>query len=237
MKKILIIKTGSTFNDLIPLIGDFEDWIIKGLVIDTEMAHIIDVRKNKKIPDIQQFSGVVITGSHSMVTSREKWILKLSEWIKLNHNKQIPILGICFGHQIIAFSLGGDVDYHSKGAELGVVEINLNTNAKNDLLFSCLQRKFIGYAAHSQTVTKLPTNAKVLAFNSFENHHAFRVGEYTWGIQFHPEFNNRIIEEYKERLKDSVHDKNSQESIDYMCFNEEQTKILLKRFKEICFEI
>jgi len=234
MKKILIIKTGSTFNDLVPLIGDFEDWIIKGLEIDTEIVDIIDVRNKKEIPDIQQFSGAIITGSHSMVTSKEEWMLKLSEWIKSNCDKQIPILGICFGHQIIASSLAGNVDYHSNGIELGAVEINLNENSKSDLLLSCLPEKFMGYAAHSQTVTKLPDNAKVLAFNSFEDHHAFRVGKCIWGIQFHPEFNSKIMKEYKKRLKDTIREENSQKKNDYINFEENQSEILLKRFKEIC---
>ena len=47
-----------------------------------------------------------------------------------------------------------------------------------------------------QTVKKLPTGAQLLAQNSFESHHAYRIGKNAWGVQFHPEFTADIMKEY-----------------------------------------
>ncbi|MFZ5968072.1 MAG: glutamine amidotransferase [Bacillota bacterium] len=235
MKKLLIIKTGSTFDDLVPQIGDFEDWIMECLGVNRELVHIIDVTTHHEIPDIHLFSGVIITGSHAMVTDKEEWMVKLCEWIKANYRQAVPILGICFGHQIIADSLGGNVDYHKNGIEMGSVQIQLTEAGQNDLLLSCLPHEFMSYAAHSQTVTTLPHGTVVLAYNSFERHHAFRMGRCTWGIQFHPEFNSQAMMAYINRHKNSVGEKSVEEKINFIAWEENPSKILLKRFKDLCF--
>jgi GMP synthase (glutamine-hydrolysing) len=53
---------------------------------------------------------------------------------------------------------------------------------------------------HSQSVRELPPGATLLAGNTFEPHHAFRVGKCAWGIQFHPEFNQERMDTYVHHL-------------------------------------
>ncbi|HCY87085.1 MAG TPA: glutamine amidotransferase, partial [Desulfobacteraceae bacterium] len=98
------------------------------------------------------------------------------------------VLGICYGHQILARAMGGAVDYHPGGAEIGTVDIHCLPEAGKDVLFNDLPPVFKGHVVHSQTVTRLPEGAVLLARNEFEPHHGFRVGERAWGVQFHPEF-------------------------------------------------
>jgi len=85
------------------------------------------------------------------------------------------------------------VDYHELGEEKGEVEIQLTNDGKKDPLLGVLPSHFSAYASHTQTVTKLPKNARVLAKNNFESFHAVSFGEKVWGLQFHPECTDHFL--------------------------------------------
>ena len=67
-KKILIIKTGSTFPALVSRLGDFDDWVISGMKLPKERFLTVSVFKNEALPSTDEISGIVIPGSHDMVT-------------------------------------------------------------------------------------------------------------------------------------------------------------------------
>jgi GMP synthase (glutamine-hydrolysing) len=113
--------------------------------------------------------------------------VKTAQWLKQVVQKNIPVLGICFGHQLLAHTFGGSVDFHELGEEKGEVEIRLTKEGKQDPLLGVLPEHFKGYASHFQTVTRIPKNAIVLAENDFESTHALAFKENVWGVQFHPE--------------------------------------------------
>ena len=100
----------------------------------------------------------------------------------------MPLLGICYGHQLLAHALGGDVGYHPDGREMGTVEIDLHPPAADDPLFAGLPQRFPAQATHLQSVLRPPAGATVLARSLHDACHAFRWGERAWGLQFHPEF-------------------------------------------------
>jgi GMP synthase (glutamine-hydrolysing) len=66
MKKIYIIKAGTTFENIVEKYGDFEHWILK--YIDDFSTQIIDIQQNEQLPKFENCAGVIITGSHEMVT-------------------------------------------------------------------------------------------------------------------------------------------------------------------------
>jgi GMP synthase (glutamine-hydrolysing) len=100
--------------------------------------------------------------------------------------------------------MGGTVDFHPEGTEIGTREITRLPEADQDPLFKDLPEIFKGHVVHSQTVTRLPENAVLLAQNVFEPHHGFRVGESAWGVQFHPEFSARAMRGYIKHLAETV---------------------------------
>lgn len=197
MKKIWVIKTGQTFPVAAKRFGDFEQWIFSG----AHPQHAFErnttaVFLDQTLPDLSQVDAVIITGSPAMVTDRAPWMEQLAEWLRQLVAANTPILGICFGHQILAHALGGVVDYHPKGRELGTVGVTLLPESKEDSLFKNLPNDFSAHVSHKQTVLTLPQNAVRLACNDFEPHHAFRVGSCAWGLQFHPEFTEEVMKEY-----------------------------------------
>jgi GMP synthase (glutamine-hydrolysing) len=196
MKKLYIIKCGSTFDSIKNDYKDFEHWIIDKFENKDKNIVIINAQKNEKLPILTKNDAVILTGSHSMVTHEESWSLEVEKWLPKLIEDEVPLLAICYGHQLLAKSLGGVSGYHENGMEIGSVDINLEENAKNDEIFSKLQNSFKAHTIHSQTVIELPKNAIKLAFNNHDKNHAFRVGNCAWGVQFHPEFDKNIMNLY-----------------------------------------
>lgn len=196
MKKLYIIKCGSTFDSIKNDFKDFEHWIMDKFENKDKNIVIINAQENEKLPTLTKNDAVILTGSHSMVTHEELWSLEVEKWLPKLIDEEVPLLAICYGHQLLAKSLGGVSGYHENGIEIGSVDINLEENAKNDEIFSKLQNNFKAHTIHSQTVIKLPKNATRLAFNSHDKNHAFRVGNCAWGVQFHPEFDKNIMNLY-----------------------------------------
>jgi len=130
------------------------------------------------------------------VTENLPWSVKLEKWIQLVFTAQIPILGICYGHQLLAQAAGGRVGFHPQGEEIGTVRIQLLPTCSNDPIFEALPGSFLAHVSHSQTVLELPKAAVRLAASDHEPNHAFRLGECAWGVQFHPEYSARIMRSY-----------------------------------------
>ena len=204
MKPLVIIKAGSTFPATKHKYGDFEDWVIDGCASTDPIFSVIDAIFSQELPESDCISGVIITGSHAMVTDQVLWMLKLEAWVRNILEMNIPLLGICFGHQILAQAMGGVVDYHSGGREIGTVPITLTQAGKQDRLLGALPAVFMGHTTHAQTVKKLPAGAQLLAQNSFEPHHAYRIGKNAWGVQFHPEFTASIMNDYVNEQCDAL---------------------------------
>jgi len=194
MKKIYIIKAGTTFENIVAKYGDFEDWILK--YIEGVETQVVDVQKGEEFPRIANCSGIIITGSHAMVTQEHPWSLKIEEFIKELIKFEIPLLGICYGHQLLAKSLGAKVNFHPNGMELGSVNISTTKESKSDPIFKHLPTDFDVHVVHAQSALTLPKNAVLLASNDFEKNHAFKIGANAWGVQFHPEYDANIMKAY-----------------------------------------
>jgi GMP synthase (glutamine-hydrolysing) len=196
MSKLLILKTGNTVSSLLQRAEDFENWFVAGSGLNRQDFDVVEVFAGARLPAISSYRGIIVTGSPAFVTDRERWSEDSAEFLRLAMAENIPLLGVCYGHQLLAHALGGEVDFHPRGREIGTVEIQLHDAGRKDPLMASLPASFTAQVSHSQTVVKLPDNAVLLAGNEFERHQAFRVGSSTWGLQFHPEFSERIVKAY-----------------------------------------
>lgn len=237
MKPLLILKTGETMPHLLRRRGDFEAWIIAGL--DTSFSDITVVApyRGDPLPPPENFSGVIITGSHAMVTDREDWSRRTAAWIPGLVACEIPLLGICYGHQLMAQALGGRVDTSAHGPEIGTVGISLRPEASDDPLFAQLPRQIMVHASHAQSAVELPPGARLLASNSNEPHHAFSIGTAAWGIQFHPEFDADIMNTYIDEFADSIRSSGQdREALRHKIEETPFSRSVLKRFADIILQ-
>lgn len=193
MKKLYIIKAGSTFSSTPQDLGDFDDWVTNALGALAVTIELVDMAQYHTLPSPEECSAVIVTGSHAMVTDNLAWSLALEAWIPLLVAASVPFLGICYGHQLLARAMDGEVGYHPHGREIGTVPITLTSEADGDLLVKGVPALFFAHTTHAQTVLSLPPHAVHLACSDHDLHQAFRVGVCAWGVQFHPEYTPDIM--------------------------------------------
>jgi GMP synthase (glutamine-hydrolysing) len=114
-----------------------------------------------------------------------------------------PLLGICFGHQIMAQALGGNVRPNPRGREIGTVEV---TKLAHDPLFEGLPETFLANSTHVDTVVELPPGATVVASTALEPHAALAFGALARGVQFHPEIDRNVMRGYVDVRRQRLHD-------------------------------
>lgn len=192
---ILIIRAGSTYPELEKRIGDFDQWILQKIP-SSYWIHLEICANGQSLPDWRDYAAVIISGSHSMVTQPSPWERQLMKWTDQALAGNIPMLGICYGHQLIAKVLGGGVDYLEDGPEIGWQEIRCTEQAESDVLFGIFPMHFYGFCTHHQTVLQLPPGAVDLARSSQDRHQAVRYRDRVWGVQYHPEFPEEAVQEY-----------------------------------------
>ncbi|MCU0571758.1 MAG: type 1 glutamine amidotransferase [Syntrophobacteraceae bacterium] len=161
--------------------------IEKGLPYSIHRAHSEESRG-----DISRITGLVVLGG-AMSTSDEDrfpFLLYVKGLMNGSIERGIPVLGICLGGQLLAEVAGGGVERESHG-ERGLHDVVLTRDGKRDPLFAGLPERFTVFQWHNDSFTP-PENAVPLAGSPNCAHQAFRIGKHAYGIQFHPEVEERI---------------------------------------------
>ena len=198
--RIGILVTGQTVKEIERRRGDFDRFIREASGRGPTFA-TYDVRSAAPMPRRVDADAFVITGSSSSVTERAPWILRVEELVRTLAASSVQVLGICFGHQIIAQALGGVVAKNPRGREIGTVRVE---RVADDPLFAGLPRAFDVNATHVDAVGRLPPGAVILATTALDPVAAFRVGERTRAVQFHPEFDRDIMRGYLDARAHSI---------------------------------
>lgn len=176
--------------------GSFAHWIRVAAGLRPDDVVVVDVEHGEDLPECEGFAGAIVTGSAAMVPDRHAWSERSAEWLREAAQAGLPLFGICYGHQLIAHALGGEVGYNPGGREIGTVQVDLLPAAAQDPLFAGLPGHFAAQATHLQSVLRLPEGAILLASSRQDPVHAFRWGDNAWGVQFHPEFSTTHMRGY-----------------------------------------
>ena len=151
-------------------------------------ADLVEFAVHEELPETFGFDGAVITGSRASVYWNEPWIDPLIEWVGTAVERGMPVLGVCFGHQVLADALGGTVE-DMGSYEIGYRDVELG----DDPLFAGVKSPATVFTTHSDAVTELPPEAEQIAENGY-GVHGFRVGNAV-GVQFHPEYDPATAQE------------------------------------------
>lgn len=128
------------------------------------------------------YDGCVVTGSRASVYWEDDWIDRVGEWVRQAVDSGMPILGVCWGHQLLADVLGGEVDGMDE-YEIGYRTVRQVNDSE---LFAGLDQEFTAFETHSDRVTQLPVDARLIAENEY-GIQAFR-HDTVFAVQFHPEY-------------------------------------------------
>lgn len=138
--------------------------------------------------ELSRYDRIVLSGSATSINEDAPWIDSLLEVIRRVLDQKIPLLGVCYGHQMLARALGGKACVRRAGEpEIGWARIRLNPSSSSPL-FSGLGREFHSFAMHYDEVAALPEGCTLLASSELCPIQAFSVdGAPAFGVQFHPE--------------------------------------------------
>ncbi|MDG2049186.1 MAG: glutamine amidotransferase [Myxococcota bacterium] len=237
MKRVVIAKTGSAPREVVSEQGDFEHWIVDRLDHPALQTRVVDVQQGQVLPAAGAIDGVVVTGSAAMVTERLPWSEALATWLVGCVRRSVPVLGICYGHQLLAQALGGRVGWNPAGREIGTVEVEGLPGMQADRLFQSMPRRMTVQETHRESVLELPEAAVRLAENAHDSHQAVRFAPLAWGVQFHPEFDARVSNGYLAvRASELAAEGMDPEVLRRAVRDSEDGRRLLGRFAEIVSE-
>lgn len=186
MTNVLLLKSGDAA--VRPSHSDYDRWFVQtigqsGVRFETIYAHL-----GAKLPvDPTVYDAVIMTGSPLSVTEPTAWMKRTAFWMREAAERKVPVLGVCFGEQLLAWSFGGRVVRNPQGREIGTVTVELTEAGRRDPLFSNVPSTFAINATHEDIVQTLPPGTTLLAKNSNTRVQAFSAGRYIRAVQFHPE--------------------------------------------------
>ncbi len=208
MTRILIVQSRSSPEGVEREQANFRRTI--GKTAEVEFLSALDERLAWTSPDefLKECDGVIFGGSsdfdfHGGRTEDDP--ARLMAMIILSRSKlivtyalteDIPILGVCFGHQLIAQIRGGDVQCDGSQKKIGSHEVALTEEGAKDKLFKGLPHTFVAQYWHKDSVTNLPEGATLLAMGPCCRFSALRYGDKTYTMQFHPEVERIITDEH-----------------------------------------
>jgi GMP synthase (glutamine-hydrolysing) len=198
-QSILILKTGEPVAPVRERRGQFADLIREAIgPAWTGDYEVVDIVAGAP-PPATEAAAVVITGSAANVPDRMPWMLRAEAWLRETVAHGTPTFGICFGHQILAQALGGEVQRNPRGREMGTRVIDRTAEAP---IFEGLPDRFEAHVTHVDSVIRLPPGAEPLARSEREDYHAIRFSESCYGVQFHPEMDAGVMRAYVEARRE-----------------------------------
>lgn len=232
MKQIALIKTGCTVEQIKPRHGDFENWFADGLGV-TDLLQI-DVFRNEALPALENLAGIVVTGSPAMVSVKLDWSERTARWLRQAVQTNISVLGVCYGHQLLAHALGGIAGPNPAGRQIGTVSSHLIDNIEKDPLLGYLPKRFSAQTSHAEVVLELPPGAQRLATSPLDDNFAVRYTENTWGVQFHPEFSAPVMSDYIRYRADALREEGlNPEQLKANVTEAEEAGFVLRKFANL----
>jgi GMP synthase (glutamine-hydrolysing) len=179
--KIGILITGHPPENMMD--GGTYDKYFARLLGDDEFTYQAWAVVDGIFPDsVDDADGWLITGSKHGAYEPHDWIPPLEQFVRDCYAAHVPMIGVCFGHQVIAQAMGGKVEKFKGGWSVGRTEYDING------------QKFALNAWHQDQVVERPEAAEVIGSTDFCENAALLYDDRIWTIQPHPEYGHDFIE-------------------------------------------
>ncbi len=179
--KIAVFQTGRSIEESRAAHGDYDDMCKALLGRTREEADTYAVLEGQFPEDIRAYDLIVVTGSKHGVYEPHSWIASTETLIRQAYAAGIKLIGICFGHQIIAQALGGVVEKSDQGFILGAVDYEMVLPGGETLHLPL-------YAWHQDQVVDAPEGAEIIASSAGCKIAGLKYGNRALTLQPHPEF-------------------------------------------------
>jgi GMP synthase-like glutamine amidotransferase len=200
--KLGIVKTDAVRPQWVPDFGEYPDMFMALLGrLDPDLEFVVyDVEQGEYPAAIDEVDSYLITGSKSSVYDDKPWIGVLMDFVRELDRRHKKIVGICFGHQLVAHALGGKTEKSPKGWGVGLHTHRFSEapawHDQGDMDFDIL-------VTHQDQVMKTADGSRVLAGSEFCENAVCQVGDHILTFQGHPEFvpaYSREIMEFRREL-------------------------------------
>lgn len=151
---------------------------------------IVNAPSGMKLPDLDEFTHVLLTGSEASILEHQPWYDREIQLIHEAVDRGVPVLGSCFGHQMLVYALSGpQYVVRSHPPEVGWADVEMTGS---DPLFDDLANPWATFVYHFDEASHLPAPWIKLGRTKHCDTHVLRYGEAkVWGIQAHPEISSR----------------------------------------------
>jgi GMP synthase (glutamine-hydrolysing) len=202
---IVVLRAGDVVAAVAARRGEYDAFIRRGVEEGERGEHgdswqTVDLRSDAPFDEVRA-DAFIVTGSSSSVVERAPWMESACVRLRRVVEAGTPVLGICFGHQLLAHAFGGRVEPNASGREIGTVGVRIK---QADPLFDGLPDPFFVQTTHVDSVTRLPEGARVLAETDLEPVAAYALGERTRAVQFHPELDDDAMRAYLDARAERV---------------------------------
>ena len=195
MKRVLLVDAVEDASESAKAsVRSVEQWFGRHLGLERKaVLHTVPASSSSLGEAAEGADGVVISGSPRDAWSEDPEVLRLLGFARQLLLGRQPVLGVCFGHQLLARAAGGDVRRSSMGWEVGATRVHLTPAGVESPLFAGFDEEFAAIQSHRDAVSALPPGATVLAMNAHTPIQAFSLEKRIFGVQFHPEMNGEIL--------------------------------------------
>lgn len=177
-----ILQTGLAPDILVETSGDYPDMFARLLAGHGFTFRTYRVVEGQFPARVTECDGWLITGSRHGVYEDHDWIPPLEQFIRDTYAVHVPMVGICFGHQIIAQAMGGKVERYDGGWAVGATDYDFQG------------QPITLNAWHRDQVVKAPAVAQVIATNDFCTNAALLYDDRIFTVQAHPEFRPEFVD-------------------------------------------
>ena len=177
-----ILQTGLAPDILVETSGDYPDMFARLLAGHDFTFRTYRVVEGQFPARVTECDGWLITGSRHGVYEDHDWIPPLEQFIRDSYAAHVPMVGICFGHQIIAQAMGGKVERYDGGWAVGATDYDFQGEP------------ITLNAWHRDQVVKAPAVAQVIATNDFCTNAALLYDDRIFTVQAHPEFRPEFVD-------------------------------------------
>ena len=185
--KLGILKADNVRSELVRQFGEYPDMFREVLVEadpDIELR-TYEVMLGEYPEDIHEVDGYIITGSKASAYDAAAWILKLGQFIRQLHQEKKKLVGICFGHQMVAHFLGGRTEKSDKGWGVGIHQ-SIFTDKASD--YGKKGNTFSLVCSHEDQIIKPAPHSVILAKSDFCPYSMLQIEDHILTLQGHPEF-------------------------------------------------